>query len=444
MTRSIISKKQIWNIVFGITLIAYTIVMFILFYRQTHANVVSPTEIVPYISDMPDYLKDIAGESTVYSFPYRLFFWISQLFALAFGVKTGTAIAVTLLNSFSVAVTWMYFRKQSKDIAKTDSLSFGNQLLILIFTYSLYFIGCLCAWKPQTAFGAFDFFAFGHRFRFYGFNYWYRCQGVYTPNPIWNATYLATRPFAIVAFFESVRILDMIKKKSYGIKNFCWKESIPFAVALFLTTFTKPSYTLILLPSILVCMLVLLAISKGKCIKGLIAWCITMIPTGIILLYEFGGVFAGANSQGEETGIGLSLGAELGKVWKMHTMDIRLSILLGMALPIGVLLLNIPELVKNKWYGFAWLNYLFGIVMFLCLYEKGFRMSHANFSWGYMHGMFFVYLMTFVIMIKNTKKWIGKWKVIFLIPEWGVFVWHMACGLQFFCYIYGGGHLGGF
>ena len=26
--------------------------------------------------------------------------------------------------------------------------------------------------------------------------------------------------------------------------------------------------------------------------------------------------------------------------------------------------------------------------MFLVFYEKGFRMMHANFSWGYMHGMF--------------------------------------------------------
>jgi len=31
---------------------------------------------------------------------------------------------------------------------------------------------------------------------FFGFDYAYRCMGIYTPNPFWNATYLATRQYA--------------------------------------------------------------------------------------------------------------------------------------------------------------------------------------------------------------------------------------------------------
>ena len=82
--------------------------------------------------------------------------------------------------------------------------------------------------------------------------------------------------------------------------------------------------------------------------------------------------------------------------------------------------------------------------MFLFLYEKGFRMEHANFSWGYMHGMFFVFFLTLVLVLRNTIEWRKSWKVIFLPAEWAVFGYHLVCGVNFLWYALQGKDLAGF
>ena len=99
---------------------------------------------------------------------------------------------------------------------------------------------------------------------------------------------------------------------------------------------------------------------------------------------------------------------------------------------------------SNRYYWFAWLNYLMGTVMFLIFYEKGFRMMHANFSWGYMHGMFFVFLMTLIVMVRNIREWWKSWKVIFVVGEIAVFCYHLVCGVNFLMYAVLGNDLAGF
>jgi hypothetical protein len=83
-------------------------------------------------------------------------------------------------------------------------------------------------------------------------------------------------------------------------------------------------------------------------------------------------------------------------------------------------------------------------LMFLCLYEKGFRLLHANFSWGYMHAQFFVFMITLLLVIKNTKEWIKSYKAIFVVAEWAVLLYHLVCGINFLVFALGGNELGGF
>ena len=269
---------------------------------------------------------------------------------------------------------------------------------------------------------------------FFGFDYAYRCMGIYTPNPFWNATYMATRPFAIICFFEAAEILRKYEK------DFSWKSCRPFAISLFLTTLAKPSYTLVILPLLAIILIFHLIRSKGKSFRHAFYLCVTMIPTGLALLYQYSGVFTGINVMGEETGIGIAFA----KVWSNYSKNIPLSILMGMALPIGVLVLNYKEFIKNYIYRFAWWNYLVGMITFLLLYEKGFRMLHANFSWGYMHGMFGVFFITLILIIKNTIQWWKSYKMIFVAAEWAVLLYHLVCGINFLVYALGGNDLAGF
>lgn len=59
-------------------------------------------------------------------------------------------------------------------------------------------------------------------------------------------------------------------------------------------------------------------------------------PHGIALLYQFSGIFTD-ECHGEETGIAIGFA----KVWSNYSKSIPLSIIMGMALPIGVLFLNL-------------------------------------------------------------------------------------------------------
>ena len=408
------------KIIFFLLLMGYTGVMLYLFVMQCY-------EVPVFRSDMPDYVNKVRGITGDYEFPYPLFFTLSKGIALVAGAPLGVAITTALLNALGLWVTRYYMGAlvQGEEgfgihtEAWSKGQKFALELAVTLLGFALFLLGNL--YSPKNT-------------AFFGFDYAYRCMGIYTPNPFWNATYLATRPFAVVCFFEAARIL-----KSYR-EYFSWKESLPFAVSLFLTTITKPSYTMVLVPLMGVILFTDIVRSRGKSFQNAFCLCVTMIPTGLDLLYQFFGVFRGTNVKGEETGIGLAFA----KVWSNYSKNIPLSIVMGMALTIGVAVLNWRKLKECFLYRFAWYNYLVATGMFLCLYEKGFRMLHANFSWGYMHGMFFVFLLTLLLVLQNTVAWYRSWKIILLPAEWGVLLYHLVCGVNFLVYALQGNDLAGF
>ena len=74
---------------------------------------------------------------------------------------------------------------------------------------------------------------------------------------------------------------------------------------------------------------------------------------------------------------------------------------------------------------------------FMFLYEKGTRVEHMNFAWGYMYGMFFAYLASLVILLQDTKK--RRQPVWALAVQWGLFVLHVVCGIDYFGVLFAGG-----
>ena len=314
------------KIIFAVLLVVYTGVMLYLFVMQCY-------EVPVFRSDMPDYVNEVRGIQGNYEFPYPLFFTLAKIIALVVEAPMAVAIVTAMLNSLGVCVAKYYMDREVKDGLNVEQWSRGKLLAldvsITVMTFALFLLGNL--YSPKNT-------------AFFGFDYAYRCMGIYTPNPIWNATYLATRPFTIVCFFEAAKVL-----KNYQI-NFSWKDCFPFAASLFLMTITKPSYTMVLVPLMGIMLLVDLVGSRGKSFKNAFFLCVTMIPTGLHLLYQFFGVFTGTNAKGEETGIGIAFA----KVWSNFSKNIPLSIVMGMALTLGVLVLNYKAFREKFLYRFAW------------------------------------------------------------------------------------------
>ena len=395
------------KIAYFLLLAAYTCLLFVLFRNQAYH-----VEYQYYGSDVDAYLLEMQGIDSGFDFPYPVYFMLGKFFALFSDVKMGAALSATILNSISPAVLSLFMlRILAPLVSKKNENRDAFEGFILIVTYSLFFVSML--YPPE------GIYLPGMRLR---------NLGVFSANPYYNQTYLAARGFAIVAFFLFAHIL------TYYEDHADKKEYIVFSVFLLLATLTKPSFTFVLVTAAAVHMIVRLIISKGKKYREFLYLLATAVPTFITLIIQFGGVFGSSSHAGEGGGIGFGIG----EAWGVYTDNIILAVMLANAFPGVMMLLNLKRFKDNKVFLLSWEVMMAGFLEYLCLYEKGERFIHSNFAWGYIYGIFFVFVSGVMLLIENTVK--KKQPVPILVFEWAVYVWHLGCGLAFFAMLYTGGY----
>ena len=216
-------------------------------------------------------------------------------------------------------------------------------------------------------------------------------------------------------------------------EQFDLMKSLVFGAVLLLATMTKPSFTMVFCGAAGLIMLFRMFKSKFSNFKNTVLLGCMFIPTFIDLLYQFGGVFTGQDSKGQEAGIGF----ELFRVWGEYCSNYPVAIGLLICFPLVVLMFQYRKVLTNTLYHFGWQIYGMGLAMFVLLYEKGFRVVDANFSWGYMIGAFFLVMSSLLVLLEETAKAEKySWK---LLIQWGAFGLHLACGLLYFGMILLGG-----
>lgn len=400
------AQKKYWSYLFFYGLFAgYLTVTLFLFHRQ------SVNYDGRYFSDISSYIAESMGISTGYDFPYPIMFWIAKLLIPFGGPYHAMALAVTGLNGLTVLILKHYFdrylhveRGERRDYAAT------------VLVYLQLFVSML--------------FSFGYlgRYKELEEDFLYRYRGVFSPNPFHNATYLAARPFAVIAFFLAA---DILQEYEHTDRWFSRKYFV-FSAVLLLATMTKPSFTLVLVSLCGVVMLWRLLGSKWKTAKAFWQFGIAFIPTFLALLYQYGGVFIG-EAGGEEKGIGIGFLT----AWKTTTDNVLLSILLGSAFPLSVLLFQRGKIRANRLLLFSWQFFVTALLMLAFLYEKGYRMPHMNFAWGYMYGLFFLFLASLITLVQETgQRTQPVWQ---LGLQWMVFAAHLLCGADYFRVVISGG-----
>lgn len=398
--------QRIDIIVFGILFAIATAVTLLLFHWQTLG---SPE--TGYHSDMKAYILEMQGLNTKYSFPYPILFKLGAFFHLFTTPEFAIALATCFLNGLAMVFLKLSFHRMLKEelAAAMPKHSYMAGILISLVTISLFFISMLF---PPTG-----IYLPGIRFNY---------LGVFTANPFHNATYMAARPFAILAFFQFAKLLDVYEKGAQGL----WKDYLAFTLSLLLATMAKPSFTIVLVGAAGLLMLYRMLRSKFKNFVATLQLGFCFLPTFGDLLYQFKGVFV--PEEGVEGGIGFCLG----DVWKLYTDNLPLALCLAIGCPIVVLLFNYQELKKNTLYRFSWQIYMMGFAMAFLLYEKGFRKPDFNFSWGYMYGIFFTFVGALFVLLKETarKKW--HWTILL---QWAAYGMHLLCGLYYFYRIFRGG-----
>lgn len=399
---------------FGL-LAAVSAVTFVLFYRQTLG---APER---YPSDMKAYILEMQGLDSGYSFPYPVFFRLSAFIHLFVDAELSVAIATMLLNSMAIVITKIGFDRM---LLCDDKRRWWEGIAVSLLTVSLFFVSML--YPPR-----------GIYLPGIKFNY----LGVFSPNPFHNATYMAARPFAILAFLWYVKLLPVYER---GIRDACGEagdksvrpvDYILFSAFLLLTTMTKPSFTLVMVSTAGLVMLYRLFRSGFRNFLPTVQLGLTFVPTFLDLLYQYKGVFV--PEDGAERGIGFCLG----DVWLNVCDNIPLAVCLLAAFPLLVLVLNLKELTTNTLYRFSWQLFLVSLAETFLLYEKGFRKFDFNFAWGYMYGAFFCHMGSLLLLSQKTRQVLDKkggegeksgLRKLFLAAQWLAFLGHLGCGILYF------------
>ena len=415
--------------VFLLLLAAVSAVTLTLFHRQTHG---SPQG---YHSDMKAYILEMQGLNSKYSFPYPVFFKLAAFIHLFAEAELSVAIATMLLNSLAIVITKFAFNRMLLPKGKGR---WWEGVLVSLLAVSLFFVSMLYPPKGIYLPGI-------------KFNY----LGVFSPNPFHNATYMAARPFTILAFLWYVKLLQGYEE---GVKL---KDCILFSVFLLIATMTKPSFTLVMVSTAGLIMLYRLIRSGFRNFVPTVQLGLTFVPTFIDLLYQYSGVFV--PEEGAEGGVGFCFG----EVWANVCDNIPLAVCLLVAFPLLMLTLNFRELKTNTLYRFSWQLFLLGLAEAFFLYEKGFRKFDFNFSWGYMCGAFFCHFGSLILLAQKTqaalnaenapdgcgvpvrgesgdggwRKWRGRvaalwrkreWQLVLIAAQWLAYLWHLVCGLLYF------------
>lgn len=413
--RSFWKKKEdrIDACLFVLLLAAVSALTLFLFYRQTLGSPES------YHSDMKAYILEMQGLDSGYSFPYPIFFKLSAFFHLFTTPELAVAIATMLLNSLGMIITKLALNHLvRKDLEKLfPKAGWLAGVILSAAAISLFFISML--FPPE------GIYLPGIKYRY---------LGVFTPNPFHNATYMAARPFAMLAFLWYVKLLP-VYESGLGKQRERLKDYILFSLFLLLATMTKPSFTIVLVAAAGLIMLWRMVRSGFSNFVPTLQLGLCFIPTFLDLLYQFQGVFV--PKEGEEGGIGFCLGS----VWRLYSDNILLGVALAAGFPLLVLVLNYRQLRHNTLYRFSWQIFLMSFAMAFLLYEKGFREPDFNFSWGYMYGIFFSFFGSLAVLLKATVKGLAEKKGRLLLGlQWLAYLWHLLCGCYYFGIILGGGH----
>ena len=217
-TESKDNKNYIGKILFAALVLNASAVTFALFYRQSVESMLGSGL---YHSDMKAYILEMQGQDSGYSFPYPILFKLAALIHLVTasmnnGAELAMALATLLLNSGAMVCLKVMLDKHVG--AELQRNLPGKEWLADVLTgtvaVSLFFVSMV---YPPTG--------------IYLPGIKYKYLGVFTANPFHNATYMAARPFAILAFFKYGELLPVYEEKN------AWREHgrdyILFALYLF-------------------------------------------------------------------------------------------------------------------------------------------------------------------------------------------------------------------
>ncbi len=241
-------------------------------------------------------------------------------------------------------------------------------------------------------------------------------KGYLNFNVYHNPTYIAMKPFAILSVVCFYKIQNSYTKRCISLK-----EWLSFSLVMLISALCKPSFVFGFLLSLLIVLIADFIKCKGKGIKNFVAVGTTAFPTAAVLLYQQAVLFD------TESKIGIGFMTALNAAVKHPVLKIIGSLIF----PLVIVSLFYKDIIKDKAYGFAWLNMGVSLFIMCCFYEQGDRLKHGNFFWS---AYFFAGLL-FIMSIYKFNQLIREKRVYPLVLSSVVLGIHFFCWLNYFMYI---------
>lgn len=308
----------------------------------------------------------------------------------------------------------------------------------MIRRYTERFCGKASAWKAaMIAFGL----SVVQGLYFFWLDAGGRFLGIYSMNPIHNPTHMSVRGFGLLCFCLVYDIWGAQRDPEYRGVFFQVERGIRkyyglLAGVLFLSAMSKPVFAEMFVPAVGIVMLyrlVELCVQKDGRKPEYFRHCVYMflsaLPALFYILLQFLAYFFWGGSYGADGSFMITKWME---VWSMYSENVLLSVALGMAFPLLVILFDARFFVEDDLGILAIVGYVIGFLEAALLGEGGKKLSHADFLWPMMCGMMLVWvasMLHFLVLEEKQDKGIRQRVVI--NAGWLLFGSHVLCGLLY-------------
>ncbi len=253
-------------------------------------------------------------------------------------------------------------------------------------------------------------------------------MGQSTPNVWHNPTQLIVRPFALIAFWMTVRIYRRLREgDKWPARVFESRgEIVAYAFMLMLTVWGKPSFVQAFIPGLAILMIVDLIRSRGRAFLACFKMACAYIPAVALLLMKFISEF-GADA---ESGIEIAFL----DVWSNSTKNIPLSMLLLFAFPLFVFIVDGKRLLTSVEGQLSLSNLAVAVVMKAALAETGSSRYHGNLGWSYGLAAVFVWFIAmrnFLELMFGDRLTGRKYTAVAVIG-WTLLFLHLLTGIVYY------------
>ena len=258
-------------------------------------------------------------------------------------------------------------------------------------------------------------------------------MGQSSPNLLHSPTNLMVRAVAFPCFIWYAAIMDGIGKKT-GFRLSSWKFAA-LSLLVLLSSLSKPSFVQVFLPAIFILAVLKVVQYRKAAIVPVLIVGASVIPVVLLMALQAWVAFYAPHTGGGGPPAGISV-AFL-KIWSPGTPSVTVSILLAIFFPLIVLLWSLAARKVSTSDVLAWIMWGVGVVEAAFLFERGRRMWHANFFWGYSLALFFLWFVALDRFISLTKEHVSgavgskyKWWFFVAVPA---LLLHVVSGV---CYLW--------